>query len=126
MMLTATVFCGGLALRAVGQVNDWMDRDFLSCPPFLTRHRNLASVQVILTNLLTLPSAAIIGWCQYRWLGAILTGLATWLAHVIFGLVLPANRSFGMLQARLLNPIAHLFLLPYILLLIAVFSLLRA
>jgi len=116
---------GGLALRAVGQVNDWMDRDFLSCPPFLTRHRNLASVHVILTNLLTLPSAAIIGWCQKRWLGAILTGLATWVAHVVFGLVLPANRPPNMLQAHLLNPIALLFLLPYILLLIEVLSLLR-
>jgi len=125
MMLTATVFCGGLALRAVGQVNDLLDRDFLSCPLFLTRHRNLASVQVFLANLLTLPSAAIIGWCQYRWLGAILTGLATWAAHIIFGLLLPANRPPSMLQARLFNPIVHLFLLPYILLVILIVSLVR-
>src|SRR5689334_4225469 len=112
MVLTLTVFCGGLALRAVAQVNDWMDRDVISCPLFLTRYRNTASVQVILTNLLTLPSAAIIGWCQYRWLGGVLTALASWIAHIVFGLVLPANRPATMLQARLFSPIIHLFLLP--------------
>jgi len=58
MVLTITVFFGGLALRAVGQVSDWMDRDYLNCPLFIRRFRNLVSVQIILANILVLASAA--------------------------------------------------------------------
>ena len=95
---------------------------YLNCPLFLTKYRNIASVQVILTNLLALPSAVVIGWSQYRWLGATLTPLATWVAYLIFASIFSANRPATILQARLFSPIYHLFLLPYILLTIAIWT----
>ena len=125
MLLAAAIFCGGLLLCAVRQVNHWLDGSHINPPLLVSRFPNAASLQVILADLITLPSIAVIGCGEYRWAGAFLAPLAAWVAHSIFARVLCVNRRKARGETRLFNALYQLLILPYLVMAAAVWSLLH-
>lgn len=126
MNLLFCVLCGGFLLRAVGQVNLWLDGDdYINRPLFLTRHRNTASVLVLLAIPITYASAVIIGWLNSRWIGTIIGPLLAYLSHIVLGLLIDKRFPLRITHSRPLNPINHLLVLPCVLLILTIWALLH-
>lgn len=126
MALLFCVLCGGLLLRAVGQVNLWLDgNDYVNRPLLLSRHRNTVSVLVILAVPTTYASAVIIGWLNSRWIGAIIAPVLAYFSHILLGLLIDKRFPLSLTHSRFLNPINHLFVLPCVLLILAIWAFLH-
>jgi hypothetical protein len=128
MDLLICIVCGGFVLRGAGQVNLWLDSTdyaiWSNIPRFLIRYRNLASLLVVLGLVITYLSAVAIGWCRSRWFGSILTPVSIHVAHIVIGTLLDKRFPLRITHSFLLNPISHLFVLPYLLLIVALWKLL--
>jgi hypothetical protein len=121
MELLFSLLCGSFALRSVGRVHEMLKPDnYVHRPLFLSHHPSV-SIFVTFGFWATLLSAPFFGWHYSGWPGAILRPLVIFIASLLLDYLVDHVLPRSLRYSRLLNPIIHLYLLPYLFLAGALF-----
>lgn len=106
--------CGGLAFRAVAKVHEmFKPENFTNRPLFLHKSR-LTPVLVTIAFYSVLAASAILGWHHSGIFGVILCPVQVFLASILSDMVITKSLSRRLQYSLFLNPIVHLYVLPWI------------
>lgn len=122
MELLFSLLCGSFALRAVGRVREMLKPDNYIHRPLFVAHHPSISIFVTLGFWITLLSAAIFGWHYSGWAGAILRILEIFIVSLFLDYIIDHALPSALRYSRSLNPILHLYSLPYLFLAGALYS----
>jgi len=112
---------GGLAYRSVGRTHEWLKPEQLINRPQLLHRIALAPLLVSIGYWITLASSALLGWCYYGWIGIIINYVGVILSSLMLDVCIELLLPLKLRYRWPLNPIVHLFVLPYVYLVGAIF-----
>ena len=105
---------GGLALRSVARTHEWLKPEHFTNRPLFLHRSASAPILVTIGFWITLGSAALLGWHYSGWSGIILRPLIVTLASLLLDFAIERVLPLRLRYRFPLNPIVHLFVLPYI------------
>lgn len=109
-----TWLCGGLAFRAVAKVHEMLKpENFTNRPLFLHKSR-LVPVLATIAFYGVLAASAILGWHHSGIFGIILCPVQVFLASILLDTTITKALSRRLQYSFFLNPIVHLYVLPWI------------
>lgn len=121
MSILFSLVIGGLALRSVARTREWLKPENIANRPMFLDKSTSVPILVSIGFWVTLGSAAWLGWHYSGWAGLFLRPLEVTVASLFLDLVLERTLPLRLRYRLPLNPIAHLYIFPYVFLVGTVF-----
>lgn len=109
-----TWLCGGMAFRAVARTHEMLKpENFTNRPLFLHKSRAVP-VFVTIAFYGVLAASVLLGWHHSGIFGIVLCPFQVFLASILLDVTIAKGFSPRLQYSFFLNPIAHLYVLPWI------------
>lgn len=113
LCLVLSVIVGSLAFRSVARTNEWLKPENFTNRPLLLHKSRTAPILVTIGYWLTRATSLLLGWHFYQWIGLVLMPVSVYIISLIIDVIVELIVPLRIRYSFLLNPIVHLYILPY-------------